>query len=618
MGKAMSDDYGLRLGEGFKTTPEDKIAYLEAKVGKGNVAAVGDNIFILKGGKWEQLNPEGLDLGDVPGAVGPAIPAVASTATGMLTRSPQLSGLAGSAGQALREGISMAMEGGNTKSATETAKDVGIEGLLGWVGQHVGNFIGGTPARAANRTYEPFLAQADTPFAQEATGLSQRTGVPFTPGQTTGSKMALTMEGAVRRNPASADIVQPFDIAQTNAAKGFLERTQGAMDVGRAGSETAGTDLLSGFEKGVKDLFTKRSSEAAVDFGAVDAAAGGKEIIPVSNFYQTLMKLHQESKSITNPEGSKDLFNMLLAAGNRQAVTATELQNELHIFGEAAAGKRRLFQVLDDKAQERRVGKMLKSALEADLEKAAQTLPNQNAAKLLQFARDKYRANSQDISDVTEGTLAKVLGSDPLVAPEKVIEKITKLQPSDAQKVREMMERVVPDAIPKVKSAWIAKILREAQPASGGSMSGLVDFSPAKAVSALKAARPAMERFMDKGEIAMIEDGMKMLNRIADRAGTEGSPTAPLSAANAIMGVAATKALTAADATTGGGIMAIAAVTKAISRIKDPQAMARAMIDPNGLRALKTLATPNASVQAKLGALSILSLYGVEGAIRND
>jgi hypothetical protein len=125
--------FGLMTGE-----PEQK-QYLEQQFGPGN-AQLADGRWQVRGAgtQWGDVNPSGLDWGDVTGAVGPAIEYGAGalgTAAGAMGGMPIVGGIAGQTlGRVARQGFADVALGGSDKDWGQRGLDVlesGGEALLG-------------------------------------------------------------------------------------------------------------------------------------------------------------------------------------------------------------------------------------------------------------------------------------------------------------------------------------------------------------------------------------------------------------------------------------------------------------------------------------------------------
>lgn len=111
---------------------------------------------------------------------------------------------------------------------------------------------------------------AKSPMAAESEQLSQDLGQTYTPGQATGSKGLLTIEGLVRRHPVSADTMADFDAKQMDRSVTNLVQNLDQLHANPSGPEATGNLVSKAFDDVVSKAVTVRRATAKADFGAVD------------------------------------------------------------------------------------------------------------------------------------------------------------------------------------------------------------------------------------------------------------------------------------------------------------------------------------------------------------
>lgn len=564
------------------------------------------------------------------------------------------------------------------------------------VGAGIGTGTGalfGTAAEAINK-FRPKNVSANyvnkqyaqSPMAADSAQLSKELGQVYTPGQATGSRSLLTMEGLVRRHPASADKMAAFDQKQLDVSLKNLEANLNRLAANPSGPEATGGAVSKAFDKVVNNAVTLRRKTATADFGevdrlvasergriaeeaskkyaadlaAVEAAksahasrvreaidkqrnAGGSVVLPTPpNIVIPKPPTQTNRLGIVAPEklsaeiddiietfsapGGGDASQALALRAKRlkaslpkdgEKLTASQTQRLLQIYGQASAGTGAIFKDLDT-AQQRLIAGRLQKALFDDVGAAAEGMDQASAiAKALTKARDNYRQNSQAINELEKSVLGRLFGAEYEKAPERIAQTIKNMKPSELRQSMDILNKADPVTSQSVKRYLVEDALATAGyaprgPAPQAQVAGEDVFSPAKFLTAIRKS-PVWASF-DPIERKGMEQAVRDLERISFRAGTDGSPTAPLNIALGILSkpsgqAAGGAALGAGAALVSGhdwkeGAMA-GATAGGIGGLAIPR-LATAITTPQGQKALRTLAITKPNSPAAMAATAAL------------
>lgn len=518
---------------GLKMTEQGGVNFLKSKYGDRNVATASDgNVFIrdTDKGEWYPFDSDKLgwkDLADVSGEAVQMLPIMRATRMGTAA----VAALAGNAG---RQGLSALMPGDDEMTASDRASSAGIDAALGGAAQGVVNvgarvFDALRPRNVGARYVQRAL---DTPAGREGAQVEAYLGEQMMPGQASQSRSLLTMEGLLRRHPASADMIASKDESLLRAARARLDNALSRMSA-TGDRATAGMRVRSAFDNTLNAALDVRRNQAAQDFGAVHAAAGRAPIFHMGGAVRAIDGLIEEFGTPGAGDAISTLVNQLRSVRNElsRPLTAQNVQRLLEIYGRARRGSGQVFKDLDN-AEQRRIAGLVFDAIEGDLDRVAQSLPPGNVATSLQQARNNYRLNSQAINELEASTLGRYLGGADR-SPERIFEQMKNMQPSQAGETFRILQGADPGLADAVKRSVFEDALERAKPpaqrvedqlTAGANPEG--DWSPARFLSNLRGSwvwgqLNRNERF----EFQMLASAMQ---RLANRAGTDGSPTAPL------------------------------------------------------------------------------------------
>ncbi len=450
-------------------------------------------------------------------------------------------------------------------------------------------------AKFVNKAFEK------SPVAAESEQIAKDIGQTYTPGQATGSKGLLTIEGLVRRHPASADKMAEFDAKQLSVSLNNLTQNLDRLHANPAGPEATGNLVSKAFDKVLDSAVKVRRRTADTDFGAVDSAAGTQKIIPTKNLSQTIDDIAADFAAPGGGDASASLVRQIqgikkeLAAGN---LTAKETGRLLEIYGKAAKGTGAVFKDMDT-AQQRMIAGRLQRALESDLDEAADAGGDAGGvATLLKTARDNYRQNSKAINELEKSVLGRLFGGNYEKAPEKVAQAMRNMQPSELRQSLGILSKADPATSQSVKRFLVEDAMRAAEGAAPGApkpqVGGEVQFSAPKFLTAIR--KSPVWGGLEPGERKGLEMAVRDLERIAYRGGTEGSPTAPL-----LFAWEVAKAM-------GGGVAAMSPtqLAKSTAAVLVPGKIAKVITTPDGQKALRTLRIAKPNTPAAMAATSAL------------
>ena len=450
---------GVRAGASFQGNPKDKLSYVKERLGAENVTSTpsGEILWRRPGEiKWNAFDERGLSWADIADFAGDAPELIGGIAGGL--GGNVLGAVGGSvAGNVVKQA---AAEGMRDTPSTETlgsrAKDVGVAGVLGGVGQKVGNVVGGwlKGGRAS--------AADDAAYKAESERLTQSVGTAEQPARLTGAQRsgdrnARIVEDQIRRNAFGGKTFEKFELEEQ--VRPLYARLNRIMDdLAQPGVDDAqlGSILKDTFTRTVEKLRGVTQAQAKTDAQFIDELVGRTPSIPVEKFTAELKMLAKFDQPLEGfaPEvqkmakfARKTLENLEVSNGGK--LTADQMQSWMHNLSLASKGKGRIADALSPDA-DRRLAAQLIESLDNDLNAAAdgvstmvvpQGVRADNAAKLLRTFRDNYRANAQAIDELGNTVLARRFGGK--IPPESIgksAEWLRNLRPDEIAKSMELLE----------------------------------------------------------------------------------------------------------------------------------------------------------------------------------
>lgn len=599
--------FGARAGAAVKVTPAGRLNFVRAQLDEEAYEHPTLGIIYKdpKTGRPTLFDESGFSLrdmtADAAGAALETAPLLFSSANPMTA-----AGLA-AGGSALRQGVSEALPGDDEISLAGRVGLAGSSALMGGAGQAVVNR--GAAALDAvsprNLTAGFLNKQMNAPIGKRAARLQREIGEPLTIGQATGSRAALTMEGLLRRHPMSADTVLRADMSQLAAAEKALSRV--LDDLGKPlGAEGVGGRIETAFKGAVDAAVNARKSLSKADFAAVDAASRGGAIFDLRNTRAALDDLIQQFDVPGGGDATASLVGRLRSVRDELSGTIkpSQMQRLMQVYGSTARGSGRVFMDIDS-AQQRMIAGRVMSALGRDLDGAVTNpLPgvSSDTAEALVRARSNWRAASQAIDELEGTTLGRMFNSSSPPAPERIAQTFLSMPPSQIRQSVAVLDKVDPSVMNDVRRFMLEDALQRSQ-STGVNMPEAVGniVKTSGAITSPRKFNSYMQRQGDRmlaafrgnpDAIVQIKRINEYMSRLADRAGTDGSPTAPL-----MLAWDAAKGLFFSPATSGvlGAAMLIG-----------PRHLAKAMTTEQGRRALLTVTRTSARTKARAEAMAFL------------
>jgi hypothetical protein len=583
------------------------------------------------------------DVADIGGDVLQTIPTVVAGTN------PVTVGAAGLLGNVARQGISAMMPGDDEMGAKDRLRSAAIDTALASGSQAgINKLLGGTFSGAAktiptgqqvpggfdvmrpkNIFRDVVLKAERNPASADANVIEREVGLSLTPGQRTQSKSLLTVEGMLRRNPFSAEKWQEADRVQLGQAMDYLNKTLDSIRPGGVGPVIAGGSVTRAFDDVMQKALRARSAQGRMDFEAVDAlsngkgvfepvnarnvidelirkydvAGGGDEAASVVNRLKSLRADFSGTPSKTVKTGGVDPITgkqvTRTVQGEPRRLTGDEMQRLLGIYGGAAAGTGKIWSDLDS-AMQRKIARDLMNGLVDDMGSAAEGTIAGDTAEALLRARSNWKANSKVINDMEESVLGRIFGGEFKKAPERVAEQFVNMRPTEIKNAFDLLDRSSPDTAQTVKRYLIEDAMRKAGTVMPDSAApqrqtlGADTFSPARFLSAIKES-PVWSA-LNTNEQFQMTTAFRAMERLAERAGTEGSPTAPL--------------MQAFDAIKSMFTINPVAMASGAAAMVAPRKASDALLTPEGRRAIVQLSTTNPGTKNFVAAATYLGAIG--------
>ena len=225
-----------------------------------------------------------------------------------------------------------------------------------------------------------------------------------------------------------------------------------------------------------------------------------------------------------------------------------------------------------------------------------------NLGSALKAANANYSAVSKSIEAIEKSPLGRLLGDDVAsevtggfntVAPEKVIDRIRGMTPSEVGMVRKQLEQWSPDSWKGVKRRVLEDALSAAEssaPSEGANTVALRGNAFINALSRGDKDGAKMRAMFNAKEVADIRDAFATIQRFGDKTGYNFSGTAPMNEALGVMN--SLKDWTLKGAASAGGT------------VFGTRAVAKLMMDEGGRRAVMQLSRlpPQSRQAAQLAA----------------
>lgn len=515
------------------------------------------------------------------------------------------------------------------------------------------------PSNAMATILNAFNASANkSPLAREGERLARATGVELTPAQVSGSRAMAMAENASRQSIFSREIAEAGDRKRVAQLADNFESVLERMTKQASSPAAAGARVQEATKATVAKLEDVRARRAAQDFGAIRELTNGSAAIQPKSTSDLLKSILDENDGIGTPGGDalanfarKQLANTSpkgggLTASDRQVMAQLGIRPGAEISPQAVAMAEKaapgiskriaeegapafapaegnldklmklrayLSKVAGGQAkisgenQDRRIAAQLLRSIDDDIEAAAEDLGG-DLGGMLKKANANYREASQRIESVKASPLGKILGEDfagalqtgefNSIAPEKVMERLGRLKPTELGIVRGILEKEQPEAWAVFKRGLLEDALEKAKafPPSDGANTAVL-----RPNMLLKHAgdRKKLRAVYSDDELREIEDALDVARRLADRTGYNFSGTAAQQEVLSLMNKATD--LSAKGAASAG------------SMFLGTRSIARLMNDSGGRAALIKLRTlPPGSKRARQLVAQIAAITAAE------
>lgn len=507
--------------------------------------------------------------------------------------------------------------------------------LGGRAALRAGEELAGLPIRftnAANR-----ISMARNPgFANEGEALARRTGIDFTPGEISGSRVQVAAENLSRQSIFSADTAIEADLKRAGQARDFVTRVASGM--GRESSpERVGLEVQGAVRGAVRNVVDKREEVAARQYGAINAALGGAPVVEYSNVRRVLEEIASGGNGTLSGDAlkaSRQAQALLRQIDQMPQKDIGRAIQDRSFWGKAAAGQSNIFTDVSPNAN-RQFAARLFGAIKSDIDDAATRLSGSqfpptgvgaggnalipagaDVGAALRAADGNYRRFSQVIQQIEASPLGRVLGKDVdiddfltmnTVAPEKVLETFGRATPSEMRYVRDFMQANAPDTWASYKRVLVDDALDRSLVMSPVSSGSRVAFNASGFLRQIGGNDPRrvalMRQIFEPHEMRQLDDAFDAIRRMGDRFGYNFSGTASATEATQFYNGFF-------DRIKG---LAGAGAANSLAGIGGTQAIARAMLNADGRRAMIQLSRlPPQSRQAPALAGFILSIASAQ------
>jgi hypothetical protein len=554
-----------RAALSVKMTPMGKANYLASLYGEENVHRLGDNFFVSPTGdqsQWYAVDPNTWSLQelgrDVADFAGPAIEIGPAVAAGITTANPYAIAAATAGGNVLRQGISGMIPGEEDFTQLDVP-ELGrvtspvISGALGGATQKVFN-VGFNLVDKYLRPSSYLARMTQGPEAARGRVISDKSGIPLSVGEETGSRFGRMIERTLEQSFLTADKARRFYSRQLEQSLTKLDDIMGKVDPTRPGEELVGSRIADAFHLAVNRAVDLRRQTAKGLFGAVDKAGSNMPVIPTGQIIGKIDDLVSQLDVPGAGDATKSLISKLKAIRKEYVpttknaagetveldpinITGSQAQRLLQIWSTAAKGSGQVFKDID-KAQQRWVAREVLEGLNGALDDAVEAGgTGSTAVEALRIARDAYRQDSQLIKELGETTIGRLFNSPVPIDPAALVQRVAKMSGSELKRVLPILARETPEVLPALRHSILSNALNAARaPATalapeGGLMGAKNvvqrEFSPAKFLTALPDEEVLRSIFKGR-ELVELRFVAHALKRISDKAGMAGSQTAPL------------------------------------------------------------------------------------------
>lgn len=403
--------------------------------------------------------------------------------------------------------------------------------VAGPVGSIAGALVGGGTAGAVT-------AEKQAPKAlSEAARQSQKTGIPLTIGQETGSKALTATENIIGKTVLGQGTSYKDKVTQTAAGVSAVSKLADKLSNQPENAEDIGRKLQTTLTDTVKNYDELRSADAKRDYGVVKTLAQDRPVIKYDNTVKALDRIIEETRNVPSGE-SKKIFAQatamrddLVMGGNARTFTVDDAMRTRRTWGAAARGTGNVFTDVDPNLSRQFAGRLF-GGINDDFQAASNA--NTPIAQALAKANKRYADYSRSIDYVRKSALGSLVGEDvadaaftghagTVKAPELMANRFMNLQPSQARQVTNILRRNNPQVLADTK----AYVLRDMLEKSTTTTPGATPMSFDRFLTQYKKIQPKLKDmgFTDS-ELKDIKDVTDTMARASDKAGANPSGTA--------------------------------------------------------------------------------------------
>lgn len=293
-------------------------------------------------------------------------------------------------------------------------------------------------------------------------------------------------------------------------------------------AEELGTKLSDTLTQTVQHYDQQRSAEAARDYGVVRELAKDKPVIKYSNTVQTLDKIISENEGVHSADSQKiyrqavAMRNDMLSGGEAQTYKIDPAMKTRRAWGQAARGTGNIFSDVDPNIS-RGYASRLFGAINQDFRDASTT--GTPYADALAKANKRYGDLSKSIDYVRKSALAKLVGDDVVdaaftgakattKAPELLADRYTRLKPSEARTVTNILRKQNPSVLEDAKAYTLRNMLEK----SSSNIPGELPMNFAKFIGQFKTVEPKLKEMgFSQKDIVDIRDVVNTMGRSVSR-----------------------------------------------------------------------------------------------------
>ncbi len=496
------------------------------------------------------------------------------------------------------------------------------------------------PSNTLARVMNYFGDRANrAPYAAESEALAQRTGIDFTPGMVSGGKAQTAVENMARQSVFSADTAFEADRRIAEQAIANVNRLMDRITPDGASGQAVGSRVQQAVDKAIDSVVERRDQMAAQQFGAIRQMVGDAKVVDYAATRRVLQDMIQENADVLGADPRRirmQAQRMLDELSGKGGFTLESARKSRSSYGKAARGQSNLLNNVD-RTVNQTFAKRMYAAISDDIDAAGVRLDDaagfgQNGvvpqganatrpSELLKQANDEYRNHSDLLRLIQQSPMRRLLGEKVDVdgftqyslPPEKVVESMRSMKPSELEQVRHFMERQEPEVWQQYKRLLVDDALAAAESAPTSAGANHIPFNASGFMKALGGDKPdkvdQLRAIFNPGEMAEVMDAMQAARRLGDKFGANFSGTGPFNeVAQASRGFVE-----------GIKNMSLNAVVGAASPAMGLRGVARMMLNSDGRKGLIELARlPPGSKRANDLAAYLASIAAVRTDANSD